>query len=289
MKQNEYQSKFDQLLDLVDEADKGVTDAKKLVEKAESKKYRAEKALENFVSHTFIRCLKELFGTAKVAIDVFPDDNHRLPPMDEPTKFGCFILPTKLQSKRNAFVNGMYASICPVKKQFIEVRHGKFPAFATWKIYFPSYDNTMFMPKRCNYYRSRHMPIGSFKELKSYLDKAYDAAMKTLKKDIDNFLKSCKDTAVWCCTYGHLVELHSRTLSLAFDKSSADGIEVRVCARYPVPRKNEPPVTLSWYEEPQKTTLSVKQVNQKLKQIITKNEAYYKTFIKKAKEWYKKL
>lgn len=55
MKQNEYQSKFDQLLYLVGEADKGVTDAKKLVEKAESKKYRAEKALENFVSHTFIR------------------------------------------------------------------------------------------------------------------------------------------------------------------------------------------------------------------------------------------
>ena len=134
----------------VEKAMKEAEESKKLAEEALSKAQRAEerakKNYERFIRKAFLAQMKEFLGGAPVIMDVFQDDERKLPPEDEPDKYGCRFTITAFQ--KSVYVSGEYASLSPIKEDFFDVINGKPPIQKPYDGWSPSVSNIPFMPKK---------------------------------------------------------------------------------------------------------------------------------------------
>jgi len=107
----------------VEKAMREAEEARKLAEdamlKAKRAEERAQKNYENFIRKAFLTQMKEFLGGAPVIMDVFYDDERKLPPEDEPDKNGCRFIITAFQKR--VYVSGEYASATPIEEDFFDV------------------------------------------------------------------------------------------------------------------------------------------------------------------------
>lgn len=110
----------------VEKAMREAEEARKLAEDAMSKAKRAEerakKNYENFIRKEFLTQMKAFLGVAPVLMHVFNDNERKLPPADEPDKYGCRFIITAF--KKRVYVSGEYASLNPIEEDFFDVYNG---------------------------------------------------------------------------------------------------------------------------------------------------------------------
>lgn len=103
-------------------AHSNVEKAMREAEKAKRAEERAIQNYENFIRKAFLTQMKEFLGGAPVLMDVFYNNERKLPPEDEPDKYGCRFIITAF--KKRVYVSGEYASVNPIEEDFFDVYNG---------------------------------------------------------------------------------------------------------------------------------------------------------------------
>lgn len=177
----------------VEKAMREAEESKKLAEDALSKANRAEerakKNYERFIRKAFLTQLKEFLGGAPVIMDVFHDDKRKLPPEDEPDKYGCRFLITEF--KKRAYVSGEYASLSPIEEDFFDVINGRPPMQKPYDGWSPSVSNIPFMPKNTikKWVPQRYVPIHKFETMREIFQRNYDKFIDGVKTQIASWKK----------------------------------------------------------------------------------------------------
>lgn len=274
----------------VEKAKQDAENARKVAEEALGKAQRAEerakKNYERFIRHSFLTQLKTFLDGAPVVLDVFNhDENHKLPPEDEPDKYGCRFTVTVYQ--KSIYVNGEYASVNPIKEDFFDVYNGQPPVKKPYDGWSPSIDNIPFMPKKTHtkWIPSRYIPIHKFEQMEEIFQRNYDKYIAGVKSNIAKWKNEMSGAELYSAKDENDDYLHV-ICSKPFDISW--NIERDW---FSPPKKydaviDEPFTNICGYETFNRKQVTYEKACKILDNIVAINDAYFKCTMKEAKEWF---
>jgi hypothetical protein len=273
----------------VEKAMKEAEESKKLAEEALSKAQRAEerakKNYERFIRKAFLAQMKEFLGGAPVIMDVFYDDNRKLPPEDEPDKNGCRFTITAFQ--KGVYVSGEYASLSPIKEDFFDVINGMPPIQKPYDGWSPSVSNIPFMPKKTTtkWVQQRYVPIHKFETMREMFQRNYDKFIDRVKTQIASWKKELDGAELYTamdedCDFLFVVGEHPFYIVWHSD-----------CRWGNEPKKHEtskdkPFETIRWNDPVGHKKVAYRDACKILDNVVKMNETYFKNTMKSAKQWF---
>lgn len=276
-----YSERLQELRNQYELAKESTKQAEQKLNEAKDNENNALVNMTDFIKKSFVKQLKEFFDGAPVAIQVYNHSKDNvLPPEDEPDRYGVRILPTVLQED-DVYVDGEYASVNPIKMDFIDIHHGQQPWIQPYNAYYPSYTNIIFLPKNSRWIKSRYIPVKDFSVIKTLMERNNKLYMERLDEEISKLKEICPNykayTASWKdYTYIFLVGkdvMHIRYKTYTFPHvlKGNDGDPL-------------------WYrlleEKYERKEISTDDVCKRLDSIVSGNRKYYKETVAKAKKWF---
>lgn len=273
----------------VEKAMREAEESRKLAEDAISKANRAEERAkqnyERFIRKAFLTQVKEFLGGAPVIMQVFHDDKRKLPPEDEPDKYGCRFTITAFQKR--AYVSGEYASLNPIKEDFFDIINGGLPIQNPYDGWSPSVNNIPFMPKNTikKWVPQRYVPIHKFETMREIFQRNYDKYIDRVKTQIVSWKK----------------ELHGAELYTASDEYSdflfvvgehpfhlmwGRDCQWCICPQKYETTKDKPFATICWDDPVDHKQVAFRDACKILDNIVKMNETYFKNTMKSAKKWF---
>lgn len=276
-----YSERLQELRNQYELAQESTKQAEQKLDTAKENEGKALANMTDFIKKSFVQQLKEFFDGAPVAIQVFNHSKDNvLPPDDEPDMYGVRILPTVLQED-GVYVSGEYASVNPIKMDFIDIHHGQQPWIQPYDAYYPSYTNIIFLPNDGRWVKSRYIPVKDFSVIKNLMERNNKLYMERLGEEISKLKALCPKykayTASWKdCTYISLV--------------GKDVIHIRYTTHtfpYVIEGDDDDPL---WYrmleEKYERKEISTDDVCKRLNSIVRGNRKYYTDTVAKAKKWF---
>lgn len=265
-------------------------ESRKLAEDAMSTAKRAEERAiqnyENFIRKAFLTQMKEFLGGAPVIMQVFHDDKRKLPPEDEPDKYGCRFLITAF--KKRVYVSGEYASINPIEEDFFDVYNGFPPMQKTYAGWSPSVNNIPFMLKNTikKWVPQRYVPIHKFETMREIFQRNYDKFIDSVKTKIASWKNELHGTELYTasdrnCDFLFAVGEHPFYIMWRRDCKWGDYPQ-----KYET-SKDKPFDTMCWNDPVDHKQVSCKDACTILDNIVKMNETYFKNTMKSAKKWFK--
>jgi len=267
------------------EAEKSRKVAEDALAKAKLAEERAKQNYERLIRKTFLGQMKEFLGGAPVIMQVFHDDKMKLPPEDEPDKYGCRFTITSF--KKRVYISGEYASLHPIEEDFFDIVNGRSPVRKPYAGWAPSLCNIPFMPKKTvkKWIQPRYVPIHKFETMREIFQRNYDKFIDGVKTQIASWKK----------------ELDGAKLYTASDKDDDFLFVVgehpfyimwkRDCKFGVVPEKwetskNTPFVTSRWHDPFVDKQVAYRDACKILDNIVKMNETCFKNTMKSAKTWF---
>lgn len=275
----------------VEKAMREAEEARKLAEdamlKAKRAEERAQKNYENFMRKAFLTQMKEFLGGAPVIMDVFYDDKRKLPPEDEPDKYGCRFVITAF--KKKVYVSGEYASVNPIEEDFFDVYNGFPPMQKTYAGWSPSVNNIPFMPKNTikKWVQERYVPIHKFETMREIFQRNYDKFVDRVKTLIASWKNEFHGAELYTASYKDRDFLFVVGGEHPFYIMWSSDCEWIVDPQKYETTKDKPFKTICWNDPDDHKQVSCKDACKILDNIVKMNETYFKNTMKSAKKWFK--
>lgn len=273
----------------VEKAMKEAEESKKLAEDAMAKAQRAEERAkqnyERFIRKAFLTQMKDFLGGAPVIMDVFHDDKRKLPPEDEPDKYGCRFTITAF--KKRAYVSGEYASLSPIEEDFFDVINGRPPIQKPYDGWSPSVSNIPFMPKNTikKWVPQRYVPIHKFETMREIFQRNYDKFIDGVKTQIESWKKELDGAKLYTAineNYDFLFVVGEHPFYIMWDNDCEFGVAPQKWET----SKNKPFSTCCWDDPVNHKQVSCKDACKILDNIVKMNETCFKKTMESAKKWF---
>ena len=276
-----YNERLQELRNQYELAQESTKQAEQKLNEAKDNESKSLADMTDFIKKSFVKQLKEFFDGAPVAIQVFNHSKDNvLPPEDEPDMYGVRVLPTVLQ-ENDVYVSGEYASVNPIRMDFVDIHHGQLPWIQPYDAYYPSYTNIIFLPNDGRWVKSRYIPVKDFSAIQDIMERNRKLYMERLDEEINRLKEICPKykayTASWKdYTYIFLV--------------GKDVIHIRYTAHtFPMVLKGDDDDPL-WYrmleEKYERKEITTDDVCKMLDSIVRGHRKYYKETVAKAKKWF---
>lgn len=273
----------------VEKAMREAEEVRKLAEDAMSKAKRAEeraqKNYENFIRKAFLTQIKEFLGGAPVIMDVFYDDERKLPPEDEPDKNGCRFIITAFQKR--VYVSGEYASATPIEEDFFDVYNGFPPMQKTYAGWSPSVCNIPFMPKKTikKWVPERYVPIHKFETMREIFQRNYDKFIDRIKTQIASWKNEFHGAELYTASdedRDFLFVIGEHPFYIMWRRDYEWFVDPQTYET----TKDKPFKTICWNDPVDHKQVSCKDACKILDNIVKMNETYFKNTMKSAKKWF---
>lgn len=254
------------------------------VKEAKLAERQAREAMEDFVKSTFKQRLDELIGDAPVVMDVMiPLKEKKLPPDDEPDKYGVLFLPAMF--KDDLFVDDEYASIGTIEKDFVSVDNGSQPQILDYASYYPSLSNIPFMPPNDRWHPSRYIPVRTFDVIKDIMDRNHKLYMERLEKHTDKIKQMLDKYTIY---KGEGEDYHYIHL---IGKDDVKLISIYECSLDTWPslsdgHKSDPFWVPGLLDSMNRRKISASGACKILDKIVSNNRKYYKETMAEAEKWF---
>lgn len=273
----------------VEKAMREAEETRKLAEDALSKAKRAEERAkqnyERFMRKTFLTQMKAFLGGAPVLMQVFHDDERKLPPEDEPDKSGCRFIITAF--KKRVYVSGEYASLNPIEEDFFDVYNGVPPMQKTYAGWSPSVCNIPFMPKNTikKWVPQRYVPIHKFGTMREIFQRNYDKFVDRVKTQIASWKNELHGTELYTASdkyWDFLFVVGEHPFYIIWRRDCEWIVDPK---KYET-TKDKPFETIRWDDPVDHKQVSCKDACKILDNIVKMNETYFKNTMKSAKQWF---
>lgn len=273
----------------VEKAMKEAEESKKLAEDAMAKAQRAEERAkqnyERFIRKTFLTQMKDFLGGAPVIMSVFHDDKRKLPPEDEPDKYGCRFIITSF--KKRAYVSGEYASLSPIEEDFFDVINGRPPIQKPYDGWSPSVCNIPFMPKNTikKWVPQRYVPIHKFETMREIFQRNYDKFIDGVKTQIASWKKELDGAKLYTAIDeddDFLFVVGEHPFYIVWERDCEYGVFPQKWET----SKKKPFSTCRWDDPVVEKQVSYKDAVKILDNIVKMNEACFKKTMESAKKWF---
>ena len=276
---DKYRDAFEKVKHAVELAKQEVDAAKKKVAEAEAAEQKAIKECEDLNRKYFLEELDTFLNGAPVIMEVFNHDtkHHKLPPENEPDKYGCRFTVTSYQ--KNIYTSGEYVSIHPIEEDFFDVYNSSPPVREKYAYYCPHINNIPFMSPECqkHWIETRYVPIHEFSVMEEIFQRNYGKFIDGVKEQIATWKKYLCGVACYS----------------AYDK---DDVFLIVSGQEPFYLRWHR--GSNWYAIPKefkmgegchpddRNQVSYDNACKMLDFIIEKNDAYFKYTMNDAKKWF---